>query len=43
MSALLHVTHDWFQHLEKNYEVGAVFFDFRKDYKLHTELLGGQC
>ena len=32
VSALLHVTHDWFQHLERNHEVGAVFFDFRKAF-----------
>jgi len=32
VSALLQVTHDWFQHLERNYEVGAVFFDFRKAF-----------
>ena len=32
VSALLHVTHDWFQHLERNHEVGAVFFDFHKAF-----------
>ena len=30
VSAPLHVTNDWFQNLERNHEVGAVFFDFHK-------------
>ena len=32
VSALLHVTHDWFQQLERNCEVGAVFFYFQKAF-----------
>ena len=32
MSALLHVTHIWLPNLEYGQEIGAVFFDFRKDF-----------
>ena len=32
VTALLHVTHDWLQYLEKGHEISAVFFDFRKAF-----------
>ena len=32
VSALLHVTHDWLQYLEKGVEVGAIFFDIKKAF-----------
>ena len=32
ISALLSVTQDWFKHLEKRQDIGAVFFDFRKAF-----------
>ena len=32
VSALLHTTHIWLQHLESGLEVGAIFFDFKKAF-----------
>ena len=32
VSALIECTHDWFLQLEKQKEIGAVFFDFRKAF-----------
>ena len=32
VTALLHVTHDWLQYLERGHEISAVFFDFRKAF-----------
>ena len=32
VSALLSVTQDWFRHLKRRQEIGAVFFDFRKAF-----------
>jgi len=34
VSALLHVTHEWFQLLESTTDVGAVFFDFKKAFDM---------
>ena len=41
ISALLHTSHQWLQHLERGEEIGAVFFDFRKafDSVPHSPLL----
>ena len=41
VSALLDTTYTWFQLLEKNEEVGAVFFDFKKTFDSvpHSQLL----
>ena len=32
VSALIECTHDWFLHLDKYREIGAVFFDFKKAF-----------
>ena len=32
VSALIECTHDWFLHLDKHREIGAVFFDFKKAF-----------
>ena len=32
VSALIECAHDWFLHLDKHREIGAVFFDFKKAF-----------
>ena len=43
--ALLRVTHDWHEYLDKGQEVGAIFFDLRKAFDSipHRRLIEKEC